>query len=226
MNGFSMVERVRKMSGGTEATIMMLTSGGQNGDTRRCQDLGLAAYLFKPFKQSELSEAVRMTLARRGTGGEQHLITRHSLRASRTNAATLSPAVRRFRILLVEDNPVNQKVALKLLEKGGHEVVVTGAGGEALDLLEKVGPQSFDFVLMDVQMPGMDGFQATAAIRARERGSGNRLPVIALTAHAMKGDRERCVQAGMDGYVTKPIVLSELRREIEAVLPDLINQSR
>jgi CheY-like chemotaxis protein len=107
-------------------------------------------------------------------------------------------------VLLVEDNLINQKVAARLLEKQGHTVVIAGNGKEALAALEAVGGR-FDVVLMDVQMPEMDGLEATAAIRAREQGTGRRLPIVALTAHAMKGDRERCLEAGMDGYLTKPV---------------------
>ncbi len=124
----------------------------------------------------------------------------------------------RLRVLLAEDNLVNQKVATRLLEKSGYEVTVAGNGLEALEALETAGWQSFDVVLMDVQMPDMDGFAATDAIRLHERAHGGHLPIVALTAHAMAGDRERCLDAGMDGYVAKPIQLASVRAEIEAVL--------
>jgi len=133
------------------------------------------------------------------------LITRYSLQDARDPATVL-------RILLVEDNPVNQRLETRLLEKRGHRVVLAANGREALDALEK---ESFDLVLMDVQMPEMDGFEATAAIREREKASGVRLPVIALTAHAMKDDRERCLAAGMDDYLTKPIQPRELHELLE-----------
>src|SRR4029079_15391766 len=120
-------------------------------------------------------------------------------------------AGRALRLLLAEDNPVNQKLALRLLEKRGHSVVVASNGEEALKAIEQ---HAFDLLLMDVQMPVMDGFEATAAIRARERGSGSHLPIIAMTAYAMKGDRERCLEAGMDGYVSKPIQPRELWQTI------------
>jgi len=125
------------------------------------------------------------------------LVTRHSLRE---NSAHL-------RILLVEDNAVNQVFALRLLEKAGHTVALAGNGREALAVLEK---QSFDLVLMDVQMPEMDGFEATAAVRRKEQGSRNHMPIIAMTAHAMVGDKERCLEAGMDDYISKPICREEL----------------
>jgi CheY-like chemotaxis protein len=118
-------------------------------------------------------------------------------------------------VLLAEDNPVNQKLAVRLLEKLGHAVVLANNGREAV---EAVGREAFDVVLMDVQMPEMGGLEATAAIREGEAGGGRRLPIIALTAHAMKGDRERCLAAGMDGYVSKPIRREDLVREIDAVL--------
>jgi len=124
---------------------------------------------------------------------------------------------RSLRILVAEDNVVNQKLAQRLLQKRGHTVRVANNGKEALDLLER---ESFDLVLMDVQMPQMGGFEATARIRAAEEGTGRHMPIIALTAHAMTGDRERCLEAGMDAYVSKPIQEKELRLAIESVLPD------
>jgi two-component system, sensor histidine kinase and response regulator len=135
---------------------------------------------------------------------EQVLITRHSLREESEP----------LRVLLAEDNAVNQHLTRKLLEKRGHTVAVAGNGREALTLLEK---QSFDLVLMDVQMPEMDGFEATAAIREREKRTSEHLPIIAMTAHAMKGDEERCLGAGMDGYVAKPINAEDLFKVIAAV---------
>jgi CheY-like chemotaxis protein len=125
---------------------------------------------------------------------------------------------RALRVLLVEDNLVNQKVACRILEKQGHAVVVAQNGRIALDILEG---SDFDLVLMDVQMPEMDGYAATAAIRQREEGTGRRLPIVALTANAMKGDRERCLEAGMDGYVAKPVQVQLLLRELAEVLEEV-----
>ena len=137
------------------------------------------------------------------------VVTRHSLRESR----------RKLRILLAEDNKVNQLVAARLLEKRGHTVVIAGNGREALAALDEPGSGGFDLILMDVQMPEMDGFEATGIIRAREKSSGTHLPIIAMTAHAMKGDEERCLAAGMDGYVSKPIQVEQFFAAIGGITP-------
>jgi two-component system, sensor histidine kinase and response regulator len=147
-------------------------------------------------------------LGAREQKGAIPLITRYSLQDAREPGASL-------RILLAEDNPVNQRLASRLLEKRGHSVEVAGNGREALEALKK---GRFDLMFMDVQMPVMDGFEATAAIRKLEDGSGFRLPIVALTAHAMKGDREKCLAAGMDGYLTKPIRPQELDEVLQGYL--------
>jgi CheY-like chemotaxis protein len=168
---------------------MMLTSAGHRGDAKHCKALSISAFLLKPIRQSELREAIARVLGAKEQSGAIPLITRYSLYDARDPDTVL-------RVLLVEDNPVNQRLATRMLEKRGHRVILAGNGGEALEALEK---GSFDLVFMDVQMPEMDGFQATAAIREKEIGTGTHLAVIALTAHAIKGDRERCLAAGMDG---------------------------
>jgi signal transduction histidine kinase/CheY-like chemotaxis protein len=208
MDGFELIERIRKRPDSSTATIMMLTSAGHRGDAARCQELGVAAYLLKPIRQSELREAIARVLGAREQKGAIPLITRYSLHDAREPLASL-------RILLAEDNPVNQRLASRLLEKRGHSVVVAGNGREALEALEK---GRFDLVIMDVQMPEMDGFEATAAIRMKEGASGIRLPVVALTAHAMKGDREKCLAGGMDGYLSKPIRPQELDELLQVYL--------
>ncbi len=177
--------------------IVMLTSAGQPGDAARCRDLGIAAYLLKPINRSELRDALVQALGVQPADTERPvLVTRHSLREARPSG----------RILLVEDNSVNQLVAKRLLEKNGHTVVVANNGREALAILEGASFDGFACVLMDVQMPEMDGFECTAVIRERERHTpGVHLPIIAMTAHTMKGDAERCLAAGMDSYVSKPI---------------------
>jgi signal transduction histidine kinase/DNA-binding response OmpR family regulator len=208
MDGFELIERIRERLGASTATIMMLTSAGHRGDAARCQELGVAAYLMKPIRQSELREAIARVLGARQQKGAIALITRYSLHDAREPSASL-------RILLAEDNPVNQRLASRLLEKRGHSVVVAGNGCDALGALEK---GSFDLVFMDVQMPVMDGFEATAAIRKKEGASGVHLPVVALTAHAMKGDREKCLAGGMDGYLSKPIRPQELDEILKTYL--------
>jgi CheY-like chemotaxis protein len=207
MDGFALAECIKRNPDWKTATIMMLSSAGQRGDAKRCRDLGVAAYLTKPVRQAELLDAILTALGTRPTKEPSPaLVTRHSLREASNH----------LRILLVEDNAVNQVLAARLLEKRGHTVIVAGNGKEALAVLEK---QSFDLVFMDVQMPEMDGFAATAAIRAKEKISGNHLAVIAMTAHAMMGDRERCLDAGMDDYITKPIRLDELARVLACYSP-------
>jgi len=206
MDGFALVERIRQNPRLTGATIMMLTSAGQRGDAARCRQLGVAAYLTKPVGQSELFDALVQVLGQ-GICEPQAaaLITRHSLRGGRKG----------LRVLLAEDNVVNQTLAVRLLEKRGCRVVVAGNGREAVAALEKGG---FDLVLMDVQMPEMDGLEATAAIREKEITTGTHIPIIAMTAHAMKGDRERCLAGGIDGYVSKPVRPQELFEAIETFI--------
>jgi signal transduction histidine kinase/CheY-like chemotaxis protein len=199
MDGFTLVEQLRQgPSPAVEAKIIMLTSAGQRGDAARCRELGVAAYLSKPVGQSELFDCIVRVLDTSSSGAESAaLITPH----------TSQEGKRKLHVLLAEDNAVNQKLVVRLLEKRGHRVTVTTNGREALAALEQ---DNFDVVLMDVQMPEMDGFEATAAIRVREQSIGRHLPIIAMTAHAMRGDQERCLAAGMDGYISKPIRVQEL----------------
>jgi CheY-like chemotaxis protein/anti-sigma regulatory factor (Ser/Thr protein kinase) len=205
MDGFALVEQIRQRPELTTATIMMLTSAGHRGDAARCEELGVAAYLLKPIRQSELREAIARVLGAREQEGAIPLITRYSLQDARDPDCSL-------KVLLAEDNAVNRLLAVRLLEKRGHKVVVAGNGLEALAALKK---EAFDVIFMDVQMPEMDGYEATAAIREAEKNSGRHQQVIALTAHAMKGDRERCLAAGMDGYLSKPIRPQELDELLE-----------
>jgi CheY-like chemotaxis protein len=205
MDGFALVEAIRRQPELSTATIMMLTSSGHRGDAARCQELGVAAYLLKPIRQSELREAIARVLGARPLEGAIALVTRFSVKDEREPGTSL-------KILLAEDNAVNQRLAVRLLEKRGHRVVVAETGLEALRALEK---EAFDLVFMDVQMPEMDGLEATAAIRAKERATGSHQQVIALTAHAMKGDRETCLAGGMDDYLSKPIRPAELDQVLE-----------
>jgi CheY-like chemotaxis protein len=193
MDGFGVVERIKQDAKLSKLVVIMLTSGGFRGDGAKCREMGIQGYLTKPIKRADLLEGIKAALGSPTAPESSHsLITSHSLRENRG----------RLRILLAEDNPVNQALAVRLLEKRGHVVVVAKNGGEALDALDK---QKFDLVLMDVQMPEMDGLQATAAIRKGEMMSGKHIPIIAMTAHAMAGDKERCLDSGMDDYITKPI---------------------
>jgi PAS domain S-box-containing protein len=205
MDGFALVEQIRQRPELATATIMMLTSAGHRGDAARCQELGVSAYLLKPIRQSELREAIARVLGAREHDGAIPLITRFSLQDAREPDAHLS-------VLLAEDNLVNQRLGVRLLEKRGHRVAVAANGLEALQALEK---ESFDLVLMDLQMPDMDGFEATTSIREKEKSTGTHQAIVALTAHAMKGDREKCLAAGMDGYLTKPIRPQELDQLLE-----------
>jgi len=210
MDGFALAERIRKQQAFSNLAIMMLSSAGRRGDGARCQELGISAYLLKPVRQLELRSAILRVLG--GTGPKENLplVTRYTL-----NQAAPPPVV--LRILLAEDNTVNQRLAMRLLEKRGHQVTLASNGREAIAETEK---RSFDLVLMDLQMPEMDGFEATAVLREREKETGTRLPVIALTAHALQGDRERCLDAGIDGYLTKPI----RGQELDAVLTTYAEQ--
>jgi len=211
MDGFTLAERIKNDPGLVGATIMMLTSAGHLGDAARCRELGISAYLVKPIRQGELLQAICNVL-NLSTQKKAPLVTRHTLRET----------MNRARVLLAEDNAVNQTLALRLLEKRGYIVSVAGNGREALAALEK---EDFDIVLMDVQMPEMDGFEATAAIRERERSRGRHTPIVAMTAHALKGDEERCLSAGMDAYVSKPIRTNELFATIERLLGKSSNET-
>ena len=195
-DGFMLAEAIKQDPTIADTAVVMLTSGGQPGDAAQCRELGIAAYLPKPIKRPDLRAAILLAL--RPQSSETHrqeLVTRHSLREARHTG----------RILLVEDNTVNQLIARRLLEKAGHTVVVATNGREALAILKEAAWAGFGCALMDVQMPEMDGFECTAIIRAREQGTRVHLPIIAMTAHAMSGDEARCLEAGMDAYLSKPI---------------------
>ncbi len=204
MDGFGVVEKIRAQDELNETKIMLLTSAGQRGDASKCRNLGVDAYLTKPIKQSLLLDAVMYSIGikKAEDDKEPHLVTRYTIEEDK----------RRSRVLLVEDNPTNQKLAQRLLEKRGFTVTTADDGAQALELFEK---QEFDLILMDVQMPNMDGFETTEAIRSIEEGSDKHVAIIAMTAHALKGDEERCLTAGMDGYLAKPIKPAELMSTIE-----------
>ncbi len=214
MDGFTLAEHIKNNPAISSTIIMMISSAGIRGDAARCRKIGISAYLTKPIKQSDLLDAILVSL---GTTPEKEkrspLITRHTLRESKHS----------YNILLAEDNAVNQKMAVLILEKYNHKVTVAGNGYEVLSALEK---NSFDIILMDVQMPEMDGFEATASIRKKEKKSKTHTPIIAMTAHAMKGDRERCLQAGMDDYISKPLNSNLLLKKIDSVFTNHIKSSK
>jgi two-component system, sensor histidine kinase and response regulator len=204
MDGFMVAERIGREKALAGATILMLTSADRQGDAARCRDLGVASYLVKPVKPAELNRAIAAALHAPVAVAERKTVAP----PKNVNA----PAGRPLRVLVAEDNAVNQHVVVSLLTKFGHDATVTGDGRQALVAL---AAERFDLVLMDVQMPDIDGFEATQAIRAGERDTGRRQPVVAMTAHAMKGDRERCLAAGMDDYVSKPVQRAELVRVLD-----------
>jgi two-component system sensor histidine kinase/response regulator len=213
LDGFGVAERIRNRRGLARAAIMMLSSGARPGDRARCAELGIAAYLAKPVKQSDLMDAIASALGPPAPGPR------------RSSAATKRSGLRRrgLRVLVAEDNPVNQQVATAMLERAGHLPALAANGREVLERLER---ESFDLVLMDVQMPELDGLETTAAIRKRERTSGGHLPIVALTAHAMKGQQEKCLAAGMDGYLTKPLHARALAEAIERAVAGVPDQRR
>ena len=203
MDGFSLAHRIRSNPAIAAPVVMLLTSGSHQDDVARCREVGAAAYATKPLRHSELLDAVMTSLGR-------------AVRSREVTVESAPVERRHLRILLAEDNPVNQKLAIGILSKYGHSVELAENGRQAVDA---AGRESFDLVLMDVHMPEMGGFEATGLIRERERATGGHLPIIALTARAMSGDREQCLAAGMDDYLTKPVKVKELIQAIERLVP-------
>ena len=201
MDGFQLATAVRQDKALTRTKLLMLTSAGQRGDSERCRELGIRGYLTKPLSRADLVEALGTVLAGPAEDASTpDVVTRHTIAESRAS----------LRVLLAEDNPVNQQVAVAMLVKRGHEVHVVGNGREAVDA---VAERAYDVVLMDIQMPEMDGFEATKAIRATPRGAT--LPIVAMTAHALSGERERCLSHGMTDYLAKPFKAHELFTLVE-----------
>jgi len=211
MDGFELMERIRVNPDFSEVAILILTSAGRRGDAVRCAQLNVAGYLVKPVRRSDLRDAIARTL-----GSQHHELTSEEVTQG-LQKTTRQPGLS-LKILLAEDNQVNQRLATRLLEKRGHEVTVVGNGREALDALAR---SAFDLVLMDVQMPILDGIEAVMEIRLNETGKPFHQRVVALTAHAMKGDEERCLAAGMDGYLSKPIRQQDLDRILDSYFPGL-----
>ncbi len=215
MDGFTLAEQIMQRPELAEATLMMLSSADQHRDAVRCRDMGLAAYMTKPIKQSELQNTIIAALG---------VVPRPPNPASvpvprPVHEAVSNVSQRPLHLLVAEDSVVNQTLAVRLLERRGHTAEVASNGRQAVAALET---QRFDAVLMDVQMPDMDGLEATANIRAQEQATGAHTPIIAMTAHVMQGDRERCLGAGMDDYVAKPIQADALFAILERLLPDVI----
>jgi two-component system, sensor histidine kinase and response regulator len=205
IDGFTLAQQIQDHPELVRTAIMMLTSADHIGDATLCRKLGISAYLVKPVRQSELLNLICRSL-------QQIPLSEGEIPKVR-DAPWLAdgPA----RVLVAEDNMVNQTLARRLLEKRGYTVTVVGDGRAALTAFSR---ECFDIVLMDVQMPGMDGLEATAAIRQLEQTAGAHVPIVAMTAHAFKGDQERCLAAGMDAYISKPIRQQELYSTIESFL--------
>jgi CheY-like chemotaxis protein/HPt (histidine-containing phosphotransfer) domain-containing protein len=206
MDGFSVAERIREHDQIAGSSIMMLTSSARPGDRARCLELGVASYVSKPIKRSDLFNTITDVLASRP--GKR-------IQRPRRTAAIVPDGKRRLRVLVAEDNAVNQQVAMGFLDRAGHAAVAVSNGRQVLATLAH---HEFDLILMDLQMPELDGFETTAAIREQEKSTGAHMPIVALTAHVVKGDAERCLAAGMDAYVPKPLRAKELFAAIESAL--------
>ncbi len=203
LDGFAVAEAVRRSRLFRNVAVIMLTSAGRPGDSAKARELGVSAFLTKPVRESDLVEAVRRAL------GERRVDLPAPADSGRGSAARRS-----LRVLVAEDNPVNQKVVRAMLEREGHRIELVSTGAEAVEAAAK---RTCDLVLMDVQMPGMDGLEATRLIREHERTTGACVPIVAMTAHTMKGDRERCLEAGMDDYLSKPVHRERLFEVIAAI---------
>jgi CheY-like chemotaxis protein len=213
MDGFELASLAQHRFGLGRSIVMMLTSDKCSFTAVRCTELGIAAHLLKPVGKGELLAAVRHVLAGEGTSAAATL-------KEPVSVPHLSVASPRWRVLLVEDNSVNRKVALAMLQRAGHSVAVAENGKEAVRFARE---ELFDAILMDIQMPEMDGLEATRMIRQEEFPKGLHVPIIAMTAHALKGDNERFLSAGMDGYISKPFQQQELFQTLEAVKASVSN---
>ncbi len=210
MDGFELLKHIKIHS--QIPTVIMLTSGSYAGDVARSRELGAEAYLIKPVRRSELLETILKILAAHPPTSRPVATWRESVR--RLGDELLPSTSGGLHVLVAEDNIINQRYVVSLLEHAGFSAVVVSNGREAIGALER---ESFDLVLMDVHMPDMDGFEATSSIRARERFTGKRMPIVAVTAHAMTGDRDKCLAAGMDAYVSKPLRKAELMEIIASL---------
>ena len=209
VDGYQVMRRIHSNPSLAGAVIMFISANRQLADMPKLIECGVKKFLTKPVGQSELLDAILTALGVKIA--EEQLVEASTPIRVRQNGVALN-------ILLSEDNLVNQKLAIRLLEKAGHRVTLASTGREAVAAWENQNAPGFDVVLMDIQMPEMDGMEATAEIRSREKHSGNHIPILAMTAHAMRGDRERYLASGMDGYVSKPIHPAELFAEISRCL--------
>jgi two-component system, sensor histidine kinase and response regulator len=205
VDGFTLARQIKRDQRLGNTPVVLLTSVGRAGDAERCRRLGVDAFLTKPVKHSDLLDTLTTLFG---------VSTRREHGRRGTKKAARSPH-HSLHILVAEDNPVNRTLVTTLLKKRGHSVKAVENGREAIAAIQAAGARRFDLVVMDVQMPEMGGFEATEAIRAGERSTGQHVPIVALTAHAMQGDRARCLEAGMDGYLTKPIDVDELIATVE-----------
>ena len=216
MDGFMFVQQMKDREALKNIPVILLTSANRSGDVSRCRELGIAAHLIKPARQSFLFDAIASSIdANVDTDADLKITAKSEIESSDKSTQGL-------RLLLAEDNATNQKFAVRSLTKAGHSVEVANNGQEAIDACAE---KSFDAVLMDIQMPVKDEYLATAEIRQLEFASGHHAPIIAMTAHAMKGDKEKCLEAGMDGYVTKPIKSKVMLAEIARVLKHFESES-
>ncbi|HHL40603.1 MAG TPA: sensor histidine kinase [Deltaproteobacteria bacterium] len=218
IDGFSLARLVREEPGLAEGLRIIMLTSALMADAEECRAAGISKRLPKPVKQSSLYDAIVDVIEGEEAAAETPPGETGEGAAEAVEAEEEAPmeegaqALKRpLKILLAEDNPVNQMLAVALLEREGHDVTVADDGFKAVSLLDT---DDFDMVLMDIQMPNMDGFQATKLIRRRERATGDHIPIVAMTAHALKGDRERCLDAGMDDYISKPIDIKGLQRVI------------
>jgi CheY-like chemotaxis protein len=206
MDSYEVAEQIHADPELMDSRIVLLSSADQLDNAERLRELRIAAHLLKPIRQSSLMNTIMNVLS---------VSPKPKTETEFAHDSSLGEAEESLNILLAEANAINQKLAIRILEKRGHSVTMVADGKEALEALSE---NEFDAILMDVQMPEMDGLEATRAIRETERDSGKHIPIIAMTAHVMKGDRERCLEAGMDGYVSKPIKIKELFAAIEELV--------
>jgi two-component system sensor histidine kinase/response regulator len=217
IDGFFLIKRIQENPGLAGSVILMLSADRHLADATRCRELGVNVILAKPITQSELFDAV---LSAMGAKFTEERLSEASVMVRK------KPTGRLLHILLCEDNLVNQKLATRLLENAGHRVVLASTGIEGLTAWENIENPGFDLILMDIQMPDLDGMEATLAIREREKVSGTHTPIIAMTANAMRGDKERYLSGGMDGYISKPIHPSDLFAEIQRCLDAMERNDR